>query len=236
MKTGHDKSFHRPFSRLKDLVDQKRLPLAPLPESRPDHQVRLTKQQEEELFARAMADVTPLNHNRHWQPPARRLTFQTTPNLEEEESVNALRCLIQTGRGFVVAQTAEYMEASRQGIDPRITRRLHRGCYTIQDHIDLHGLFVRDAEPILQRFIERSVRHGCQAVLIIHGRGRKSPCIPVLKAKVIDWLARGPLRAHVIALTSARACDGGAGATYVLLRRRPIGKRERKTNPMDKHN
>jgi len=236
MKTGQDKSFHRPFSRLKDLVDKRRLPLAPVPDSRPDHQVRLTKQQEDELFARAMADVTPLNHNRHWQPPCRRLTFPTAPNPEEEEIVTALRCLIQTGQGFVVAQTAEYMEASRPGIDPRITRRLHQGRYTIQDHIDLHGLFVRDAEPILQRFIERSVRRGCQAVLIIHGRGLKSPCKPILKAKVMDWLTRGPLRTHVIALTSARACDGGAGATYVLLRRRTIGKRERKTNPMAKHN
>ena len=65
-------------------------------------------------------------------------------------------------------------------------------------------------------------------IFVVHGRGLKSPDKPVLKAKVFEWLTRGPLRAHVIALASARSCDGGAGATYVLLRRRPIGKRQRK--------
>ena len=50
----------------------------------------------------------------------------------------------------------------------------------------------------------------------------------MLKGKVFDWLTRGSLRAYVMALASARACDGGAGATYVLLRRRPIGKKQRK--------
>ncbi len=235
MKPSQNKSFHRPFDGLKDLVAKNRLNLAPLPESRPDHQPRLTRQQENELFARAMGDVTPLHHNRHWHPPSKRLTFQSTRNHEEEESVAALQRLIQTGRGFVVAQTGEYMEACRPGADPRIVRRLHQGRYTIQDHIDLHGLFVREAEPILHQFIKRSVRRGCQAVLIIHGRGLKSPSKPALKAKVFDWLTRGPLRAHVIALASARACDGGAGATYALLRRRPIGKRQRKTHPMAKH-
>lgn len=232
MKQRQDKSFHRPFSHLKALVDNKQLHLAPLPESRSRRQAPLTSQQEDELFTQAMGDVTPLNHNRHWQVPRRRLTFRAALNHEEEESVAALQRLIQTGEGFIIAQTGEYMEACRPGVDPRITSRLHQGCYAVQDHIDLHGLFVREAEPILHRFIKNSVRRGCQAVLIIHGRGLKSAHKPVLKAKVFEWLTRGPLRAHVIALASARACDGGSGATYVLLRRRPMGRRLRKARPM----
>ncbi|MEJ2041355.1 MAG: Smr/MutS family protein, partial [Desulfosarcinaceae bacterium] len=120
-------------------------------------------------------------------------------------------------------------EASGPGVHPRLTKRLHQGRYAIHDHIDLHGLFAYEAEAVLHQFIRRSVRHGCHAVLVIHGRGLKSPDKPVLKQKVFDWLTRGPLRAHVVALASARACDGGAGATYVLLRRRPIGKKQRRT-------
>ena len=228
MKPSRDESFHNPFRQLKALVEKKRLNLAPLPESRPDRHPRLTRQQEDELFARAMDDVTPLHHNHHWRLPQKPLTFHAARDREEEESVAALRRLIRTGQGFVVAQTGEYMEACGPGVDPRITRRLHQGRYAIQDHIDLHGLFAREAEPILHRFIRHSVQRGCQAVLVVHGRGLKSPDKPVLKAKVFEWLTRGALRAHVIALASARACDGGAGATYVLLRRRPMGKRRRK--------
>jgi DNA-nicking Smr family endonuclease len=36
------------------------------------------------------------------------------------------------------------------------------------------------------------------------------------------------LRKWVIAFSSARSCDGGAGATYVLLRQRPLTMRFRK--------
>ncbi|MGD0625276.1 MAG: Smr/MutS family protein, partial [Thermodesulfobacteriota bacterium] len=78
---------------------------------------------------------------------------------------------------------------------------------------------------VLQRFLKWAVMTGKRGVLIIHGRGLSSPQEPVLKEKVIEWLTRGPWRKWVIAYASARLCDGGAGATYVLLRRRPVSKR-----------
>jgi DNA-nicking Smr family endonuclease len=42
---------------------------------------------------------------------------------------------------------------------------------------------------------------------------------------VEEWLTRGPWRKWVVAYSSARIYDGGAGATYVLLRERPVSKR-----------
>jgi DNA-nicking Smr family endonuclease len=49
-----------------------------------------------------------------------------------------------------------------------------------------------------------------------------------LKTQVIGWLSRGPWRKWVMAYASARSCDGGTGATYVLLRSRPLTRRYRK--------
>jgi DNA-nicking Smr family endonuclease len=69
---------------------------------------------------------------------------------------------------------------------------------------------------------------GKRALLIIHGRGLSSPVKPILKSKVYLWLTTSPWHKWVIAFTSARACDGGAGATYVLLRQKPLSKRLRK--------
>lgn len=227
MKTSRQKRFHRPFTNLKKLIDRKQLNLASHAPVRAKSQPRLTQQQEDELFIQAMKGVTPLQHNLHRQVPSKSLTVLSTRTPEEAESVKALRRLIRTGQGFEVAQTDEYMEACAPGIDPRITRRLHQGRYTIQDHIDLHGLTASEAEPVFHRFIKESIDRGRQAVLIVHGRGLRSPQEPVLKGKVYQWLTRGPLRAHVIALASAKACDGGAGATYVLLRRRPASKKQR---------
>jgi DNA-nicking Smr family endonuclease len=75
------------------------------------------------------------------------------------------------------------------------------------------------------------VRQGLRTVLIIHGRGLSSPGEPVLKPLLEERLNRDGWRKWVLAYTSARACDGGAGATYVLLRKRPIPKTFRKPRP-----
>ena len=64
-------------------------------------------------------------------------------------------------------------------------------------------------------------------MLIVHGRGLNSKDqVPVLKERLKIWLARGRAAHVVLAFATARPCDGGAGALYVLLRRdrgkRPI--------------
>ncbi len=43
-----------------------------------------------------------------------------------------------------------------------------------------------------------------------------------------QWLASEPWQKWVIAFSSARLCDGGAGAAYVILRQRPVTIRLRK--------
>jgi DNA-nicking Smr family endonuclease len=54
-------------------------------------------------------------------------------------------------------------------------------------------------------------------VKIIHGRGLRSPRGPVLKEKLIKRLS-GKYRKHVVAFVTARQCDGGLGALYILLK------------------
>ena len=54
---------------------------------------------------------------------------------------------------------------------------------------------------------------------IIHGRGLRSVKGPRIKDAVVRRLL-GQYRKDVIAFTSARQCDGGLGALYVLLRKR----------------
>ena len=68
----------------------------------------------------------------------------------------------------------------------------------------------------------RAHQSGQRCVLIVHGRGLNSKDqVPVLKHRLTTWLTRGSWARLVLAFTSARPCDGGAGALYVLLRRQP---------------
>jgi DNA-nicking Smr family endonuclease len=127
----------------------------------------------------------------------------------------------------VVSDTPEYMEGVGYRAPPDITQRLHRGDFAVQAHLDLHGLTVEAAWEVFDAFMKDSIMTGKSAVLIIHGRGLSSTAAPVLKTKVSQWLSSGPWRKWVVAFTSARMCDGGSGASYVLLRRRPLTKRQR---------
>jgi DNA-nicking Smr family endonuclease len=67
--------------------------------------------------------------------------------------------------------------------------------------------------------LKDSFRKGLRCVKIIHGRGLRSPLGPVLKTAVIKWLS-GRYRKSIIAYVTARQCDGGLGALYVLLRKK----------------
>jgi hypothetical protein len=145
-----------------------------------------------------------------------------------DDTVRRLECLIRGGKGFVVSQTPEYMEGKGPAVCSEITARLHRGQYSIEAHIDLHGQTAAQAEESFNTFLRESTRLGRRAVLVIHGRGLSSPASPVLKNRVQRWLTSGFWRKWVLAFCSARLCDGGAGATYVLLRSRPLTKKQRK--------
>jgi DNA-nicking Smr family endonuclease len=179
------------------------------------------------LFEDAMADVMPLKkdgENEKFflikEPSA---TFKVSDD-STAEVINQLTYLVEKGEGFVVAQTPEYIEGVGDNVKPEIVERLHRGDFALDAHLDLHGFNVEKGKEVFDFFLKEAIRTGKKSVLIVHGRGLSSPEEPVLKTKLREWLTRGSWRKWVLAFTSARPCDGGAGATYVLLRERPYTK------------
>jgi DNA-nicking Smr family endonuclease len=147
---------------------------------------------------------------------------------------SALESIVAGGPGFVVSQTNEYVEGAGCGVHWLVPKRLHQGFFSIQAHRDLHGLSADQAQEAFDSFLRQALSTRKRAVCVVHGRGLSSPGEPVLKTKVIEWLTRGPWRKWVLAFASARACDGGAGATYVLLRNRPITSRDKQIDKKDR--
>jgi len=227
MKPPEPESLNRPFEGLKDLLKQSATRSepadpAPRPLSKPPSRVP----SEDELFAEAMAGVVRMDRD-HPGCPAPGPPASSVEPAPEDTEMGHLRELVGCGKGFVVSDTPEYMEGVGYRAPPHITQRLHRGDFAVQAHLDLHGLTVEAAWEVFDAFMKESVLTGKSAVLIIHGRGLSSAAAPVLKTKVSQWLSSGPWRKWVVAFTSARMCDGGSGASYVLLRRRPLTKRQR---------
>jgi len=107
------------------------------------------------------------------------------------------------------------------GVDRRNAERLRRGERKIEARLDLHGMTQDEAHRALNAFIDRAEQAGWRCVLVITGKGRPgSSAAGVLRAAVPRWLNEAPNRARLLAIAAAQPKDGGAGAMYLLLRRR----------------
>jgi DNA-nicking Smr family endonuclease len=110
----------------------------------------------------------------------------------------------------------EQLSFRRPGIGTDVTRKLRQGHWSIQRHLDLHGLRSDDARQALGEFIREVCQLGLRCVRVVHGKGLGSPGkAPVLKNKVHGWLAQ---KDQVLAFVQARPAEGGAGAIVVLLK------------------
>lgn len=113
-------------------------------------------------------------------------------------------------------ETGDELVFLRDGLPNQILKKLRRGFWATQDHLDLHGLRTEEARALLVDFLNDALKHGSRCVRIVHGKGLRSPnAEPVLKRKVGNWLAQ---RDEVLAFVQARAEDGGGGAVMVLLK------------------
>lgn len=231
MKPSNSSGIFKPFKNLKALLESKAFELRAEPANNVPMQTNAAQSDsrpEHVIFREAMTDVKEISRANCAFPPPLPKAAQNCVEDPADATVAQLKKLIKYGTGFDVSLTPEYIEGIANGVNPEVARRLHRGDFSIQSHIDLHGLHVQDAHEVFDAFLKQSIMKGKRAVLVIHGRGLSSPVKPILKSKVYLWLTTNPWHKWVIAFTSARACDGGAGATYVLLRQKPLAKRLRK--------
>ena len=178
-----------------------------------------TLEDEGELFRATVGEVLP-PPGAHYipSPPAEKTTDHVFS--DEDEALATLRALVQNEGPIDLSDSDEYIEGAIASFDRKTLRKLRNGDFSIQAHLDLHGLTKDEAKECLARFLEESRRDGHRLVLIVHGRGLHSKDqIPVLKESLRVWLSQGRIGKHVIAFTTARPHDGGAGALYLLLRR-----------------
>jgi DNA-nicking Smr family endonuclease len=172
---------------------------------------------DEDLFLEEVAGVRPLD--RRERVPVRAPAAARSPQDPDEEVRRALDDLVSGAGALDVSDTDEYVEGAARDADRLLVKKLRRGDLAVEGHLDLHGRSVDEAREATVKFLLASRRAGKRVVLVVHGRGRHSEGgVPVLKQKLVQWLGRSGLSRHVLAFSSARGSDGGAGAVYVLLR------------------
>ena len=171
-------------------------------------------ERERHLFAHYVGPVTPLSTQQ-------RVQFQPEPptprplQLELDEQRVLLEAMRDEFDVSTLLDVDDQMSFRRPGIGLDVTRKLRSGHWSIQRHLDLHGLRSDEAREALGQFIRLSHRTGLRCVRVVHGKGLGSPGrMPVLKAKVQRWLVQ---KKEVLAFVQARPAEGGAGALVVLL-------------------
>ena len=218
--------FSSPFKDLKKMLAARALKPArpaikPTPATPPAPAAAPPLDDDESYLRRALEGVRPLGGraNRSTRVPLEPPVTHSIVD-EDAEVIARLSDLVSGQAPFDITETDEYVEGCRVGLDPRLVSQLRRGEFAVQAHFDMHGMIQGAAKPALKDFIVASVRKGLRTVLIVHGRGLRSPGgHSVLKHATAGWLSHGAIGGHVLAFTTARAADGGAGATYVLLKR-----------------
>ncbi len=120
---------------------------------------------------------------------------------------------------FVIERHGERVEGLAPDADRRQLLRLERGELPVEMRLDLHGYTEDEARRAVLDALERAARRALRCLLIVHGRGLRSAAGPVLKEALPGWLSQSPRGRRVLAFTSARPAQGGAGATLVLLRK-----------------
>lgn len=111
-------------------------------------------------------------------------------------------------------------------MDRKAFDRLKRGKLKPEGRIDLHGMTLAQAGPVLMRFVSESFAKQRRLVLVITGKGKDRDDggpIPtprgVLRRQVPQWLAMPPMSSMVLQIEQAHLRHGGEGAYYVYLRR-----------------
>ena len=169
------------------------------------------------LWAAVTKDIAPLKG----KDPV--VTVSTKKSKTPKRVSNVVETLVPS----LPTQRLSVQAPQGHEVDRNTLKRFRRGDMLIDARLDLHGFNQGQAHEALQNFILSSHASGYRCVLVITGKGRTGATSEayfdhepgILKRKVPEWLADPILKPHILKVSEARK-HGGAGALYVLLRRK----------------
>ena len=214
-------------------ADKPRTPApAPAPaRARPEPPRTTTSDLDDDMsFHRMMSGVTPLDTSgktripvtTEVRPDAQRMKaaeVRAMASVEAEKAIAHLHSLVDDVARFEVSDDGRRVEGRRVDAPPDLVRSLRRGMLPIDGRLDLHGLSAAQAQEKLAEFLRTMRSRNERCVLVIHGKGERTPGAGVLRGEIAAWLSQGKAREHVAAFATATGEDGGEGAVYVALRR-----------------
>jgi DNA-nicking Smr family endonuclease len=173
------------------------------------------QRQNANLFRHSVGEVKAMPQPDRLQGTAPRTAI--TARVKEDEIQAVLReSLSDLFEVDALMEEDPALSYTSKGLGPDVVRKMRKGCWPVQDELDLHGLRRDDARDGLGAFLRHASARHYRCVRVIHGKGLGSKGqAPVLKSMVHSWLVQ---KEEVIAFCAARPSDGGDGALIVLLK------------------
>ena len=125
--------------------------------------------------------------------------------------------------GMIFVEPTGMLSYRTPGLQYGVFRKLKAGEYSPETWVDLHNHTVENAYKDVRKTIVRAIRKNMRCILIIHGKGEFSEPKALLKSYVAHWLSHMP---EVLGYHTAMPYHGGAGSTYVLLKKGPEARLE----------
>lgn len=172
------------------------------------------------LWARVMASVRPI----------RARAASPTPATASKPVEAARPADVRRHRKPVLQKPPQQTIAApraRPGttLDGSWDKLLSRGLVSPDRSIDLHGHNLNTAYALLDSALDQAIRAGDRVILLVTGKPPASTSAAphargAIRAAVGDWLAGSRHAASIAAVRGAHPRHGGAGALYIVLRRR----------------
>lgn len=173
---------------------------------------------EEDFFRQSMAGVKPIESSK--KVNLQRSTDKT-PGLKHRQQA-AVEQTASFGGDPLSDECIEPMaplavlEYQGPGVQRSVYKSLRQGKVNIDVRLDLHNMTIEQARQVVYQFVSDCVANDIRCALITHGKGEGREKPGLLKSCVAHWL---PQMEAVLAFHSAQKHHGGAGATYLLLRK-----------------
>lgn len=111
-------------------------------------------------------------------------------------------------------------------LDGSWEKRIAKGTLVPDFSLDLHGATLEMAYSRLMHGLTQAKAMGARVVLVVTGKPRSVDAMDrgerrgAIRAKIADWLAASDHATDIVAIRGAHRRHGGAGALYVVLKRR----------------
>lgn len=162
------------------------------------------------LWARVAETVRPLPGRKVPRPLAKETATETV-------EAHALPPKLEGRAALAKAVKVTKPKPPPEPLEPNRSRRVVKEREVIAGRVDLHGLTLERARPVLESFILGAVERGDRLVLVITGKG--SGGRETLRGMTPLWLSQPPLRTLVAGVQQADRKHGGEGAFYVALKK-----------------